>query len=282
MGSTSTLHAPDIDRVLAIVADARGLDFRDHRREPLVRAVVTRLEVLHERSLGSYEDRLLRDPGELDRLIERLVTPVSGFFRDAKVWDALSAVVLPDLVAAQPCARLLRAWVAGAATGEEAWSLAIAAMDARERRGGGDVDVVASDVDDRSLAIARRGVYGRDAVAAVPEDARVRHFLPHPEGFEVGHELRSAVLFARHDLTGPAIAPCEAVVAAFEVVSLRNVLIYFERRLQQKVIERIVSILRPGGVLVLGSCETLPLPVARRFETYPGVDRSLPIFRHLG
>jgi two-component system CheB/CheR fusion protein len=193
--------------------------------------------------------------------------------------------VLPrlfDLVSAADCtagARPLRVWAVGVATGEEAWSVAMLLAEAAGPGPAGRFEVLASDVDDSSLAVARHGRYPERAVAAIPSPLRARYLEAAGAAWDVAGALRPYVRFAEHDLVGRVLAPREAVVASFALVLVRNVLIYFDRRLQHKALERLAAVLEPGGALVLGDAETLPAAFVGRFAPFPGVDRRLRIYR---
>jgi two-component system CheB/CheR fusion protein len=273
------------EEILSLLAGRLGVDFRDYRAETLDRGLRGRLEALGLDSLQAYRRRLQDDPEEEDQLLRALVVPFTAFFRDPRVFEALEGAVLPrlyDLVAAADCAagaRPVRAWAIGVASGEEAWSLAMLLA----RTGGpgqpGRFEVVASDVDAASLAVGRAGRYPAAAASAVPPPLRERFLQAAGDEVTVSAELRPFVRFAEHDLVGRVLAPREAVVASFALVLVRNVLIYFDRRLQQKALERMAAVLEPGGALVLGDAETLPPTFADRFAPFPGVDRRLRIYQ---
>jgi chemotaxis methyl-accepting protein methylase len=268
----------DLDAILSDVAVRRGVDFHDYRRETLERGVESRRVATTSEDYAAYRARLKRDQAEVDRLVEALVVPVTSFFRDAHVFDALAAHVLPDLVGRLGHADRLRAWAIGVATGEEAWSLAMLLASAF----GSEMPrftLLGSDVDARSIQVAVSGRYAGGACATIPAALRARFVDARGGEDRVGVVLRECVQFVEHDVMGTRLAPREAVVASFHLVTMRNVLIYFDRRLQRKALERVTSVLEPGGVLVLGPVETLPRDIATKFVPYPGVDENARIFR---
>jgi two-component system, chemotaxis family, CheB/CheR fusion protein len=271
----------DVSAVLAFLASLRGVDFRDYRRDAVERAVHARLVATSSGDLAAYLRVLARDPVEVERLAASLVVPVSSFFRDPEVFAALEHTVLPDLLA-RPSP--LRAWSVGVATGEEAWSLAMLLVVAAERQEAPapSFDLIASDLDARSLSIARAARYPAAAVAHLPPALRDRFLRPDGDAVRVEDSLRPVVRFSLHDVLGRRLAPPDAVVASFRLVLFRNVLLYFDERLRRKALGRLLSVLEPGGALVLGGVEVLPREVAERFEPFPGVDPALRIHRLLG
>ena len=266
-----------IEPILAEVALRRGIDFRDYRPDSLLRGVRARMA---ERGAADLEDyrRSLEDEAEINRLIEAMVVPWSRFFRDPPVFQALAERVLPSLVFNHLERRPLRTWCVGAATGEEAWTVAMLLAEACDTPGGPSWELMATDIDRRTLAAAEAGNYPLVSVDSVPERYARRHLTIEGTRAQVAPALRSRVRFVFHDLLGPTLAPAAAIVAAFDLVLVRNVLIYFDRRLQEKALARLAAVLPAGGALVLGEVETLPDPVASAFEPFPGVDPCLRIF----
>jgi two-component system CheB/CheR fusion protein len=284
------LHDPDdlaslpaeLPALLELVRQRVGVDFRDHRRDILVKGVRSRLAATGAADLDGYRQILERDPAETERLVEALVLPVSSFFRERDVFEALANSVLPEQRLRARGAPV-RVWAAGVATGEEAWSLAMLLATARDGAAGQRMELLATDIDERSLSVARLGRYPARVAAEVPESLRARFLRPH--GFDdvvVADELRGLVTFARHDLLGATLAPAEAVVASFQMIVLRNVLLYFDPRLREKAFERLSAVIKPGGALVLGGFESIPAPADSRFHPYPGVPEALRIFQSSG
>jgi two-component system CheB/CheR fusion protein len=262
------------DRILALLAGRRGVDLRDYRAETLDRGLRSRLDALALSDLGQYRRRLDEQPEEVDLLLRALVVPFTGFFRDAAVFQGLRQEVLPRLGTAVPRGSPLRTWCIGVATGEEAWSVALLLAEQ-----GGPFQVLGSDLDPGALEVARRGVYPREAVAAIPSALRDRFLDVRGDQATVREELRGSVRFAQHDLMGRVLAPREAVVASFTLALVRNVLIYFDRRLQQKALDRLAAVIDPGGALVLGDAEALPSSFAARFAPWPGLEPRLRIYQ---
>lgn len=271
---------PALAAILELVARARSVDFNDYRKETVERRVAHRIAASGSRDEDDYRARLERDPAELDHLVRALLIPVTSFFRDGAVFEALAKRVIGDLLASG--APTVRAWVIGAATGEEAWTLAMllarACAAERERA----FEVLATDLDESSLESAREGVYPREAAAHLPRELVDRFLEPRGDGLRVRDELRPFVRFVRHDVVGPRLAPREAVLASFDLVLCRNVLIYFDERLRGQALARIATVLRPGGALVLGSAESVPSEDACGLVRYPALDAALRVYRRVG
>jgi two-component system, chemotaxis family, CheB/CheR fusion protein len=265
------------EAILTLVRQRRGVDFRDQRSDLVLRGIARRMTDLGLTRTGHYVERLARDDDEVTRLAQALVVPVSSFFRDAEVWQGLAAGVLPEQAA--HAHGTLRVWAVGIATGEEVWTLAMLLAAEREARPGLRVELLASDVDERSLAHASAGQYPQAAAVQVPEALRERYLRQRDGKLVVGDDLRALVTFARHDLMGPTLAPPEAIIVSFGMIVARNVLLYFDERLRRKALERLHAVLRPGGALVLGSVESVPPALQTKFRPYPGIPEALHVFQ---
>ena len=261
--------------ILAVVHARRGLDFRDYRRDTLERRFETRLRAVGCGDLASYQERLSLEPDEVDRLVETLVVPVTEFFRDGPVFQDLAAEVVPALMERKD---FVHAWVVGASTGEEAYSLAFVLAGAAQGRDA-SFQVVATDIDRRSLVAARAGVYDKTDLAGLPVELRARFFQEDAAGFRVSASIRERVQFIEHDVMGTTLAPREAIVASFDLILCRNVLLYFDDGLRAKAIDRLTALVEPGGGLVLGTSESLPEGVARSFRPWPRTHAGGQIFR---
>ncbi|MHB1328264.1 MAG: CheR family methyltransferase [Gemmatimonadales bacterium] len=214
--------------------------------------------------LESYADLLDRDPDERDRLVAALTINVTGFFRNPSAWTALASV-LP-----WSPGRPLRAWSAGCATGEEAWSLAALLWQAS---GSGAWQVDATDLDLPSLAVAARGHYPAAAEAAIRSVVSGAPLTVGADAVVMPAAWRDAIRFQHADLTRPAQQ------ADYDVILCRNVLIYFTGPAQEQILNSLVDALRPGGLLMLGKAELAAWGVSPRLES---VDRRERIYRRVG
>lgn len=271
----------ELDLVLASLATLHGVDLRRHRRETLARRMSLRFAAAGCPDGGSYVARLEADPLEAARLVSTLLIGVTAFFRDKPVFDALAERVVPSLVTRAAPRGIVRAWTAGVAGGEEAYSLATILVPAC-RSAGVACEIVATDLDRLALERAAAGWYPQPAVEAVPERVRERFFHRQAEGWRVADELRRHVRFVFDDIGGPRRAPTEAVVASFDLVLVRNVLIYLQPPAQELALVRVTSALEPRGVLVLGSAERPAGAAGIELEAFPGLDPALRIYERKG
>ena len=179
---------------------------------------------------------------------------VTSFFRDLPAWEHLKNKVIPDLLAANPLGGVLRAWAPGSSTGEEAYSLAMIfkeALDQVRPSAAFSLQIFATDLDRDAIEKARQGFYPANIVADVSQERLHRFFLQEEEGFRVGKEIREMVVFAPQNLV------MDAPFTKLDLLVCRNLLIYFETSLQKKLLPLFHYSLNPGGVLFLGSAETI-------------------------
>lgn len=270
----------ELEAVLAVasrVAAARGIDLLRYQPDSVARGIMARLRTL-ELDGPTYAQRLGDEPDELARLLAAIAVPTTEFFRDPEVFEALTHTVLPRSVASWTGQRLLRAWVIGSSSGEEAWSLAML-LDGATADLGLEYSVLATDIDPQQVERARTATYPGDRVAQIPQHHRCKHLQVRGSEFSMSEALQRRVVFAAHDVVGNQALPRAAVMASFHLVSLRNVLIYFGSSLQQRALRRVAAVLQPAGVLVLGLVERIPRELEALFEVFPGTPGELGIYR---
>ncbi len=195
-------------------------------------------------------------PGEWDRLVSLVTIKESYFFRAPQQFEAILRQVLPDLLKARAEERRLRLWSAACARGEEPGTLALLLADERALAGW-DWRVLATDVDEEAIEGARRGLYGERALAQVPAELRERYFNRRGKLFELAAALRERIDYRRLNLAHPPYSLDLLAPGGFDLVLLRNVLIYFRRPLQRWVMGHVARTLAPEGMLFLGASETL-------------------------
>jgi two-component system CheB/CheR fusion protein len=262
-----------LDEVLTLLQTV-GVDAADYRRTSLRRRVLARMREVGATTVAQYLAVLEAQPDELRRFADGLFVKHTRFFRDEAVFRALEETVLPELARTSPAP--LRVWAIGVATGEEAYSVAMLLAAARERTGR-PFEVLASEPDPAGLEVARAGVYRAEALTDVPVHL---HRLLEPAGpvtLRPVRAVRDAVTFVEHDLRAPVLAPREAVVASFDLVLCRNVLMYLDDRYRTLAVRRLGEVVRAGGALVIGVPESLPAEARGDFAPFPGVDPALRI-----
>jgi two-component system CheB/CheR fusion protein len=254
------MTAPEIDpqfeALLEHIRDVRGFDFTVYKRSTLMRRTDRRMQDLGIQGYGDYLDHLQVHPEEFDRLFDSILINVSGFFRDAQAWDYLRRDLVPRILEARPGGESIRVWSAGVATGEEAYSLAMAMAEAmpdddfRHR-----VKIYATDLDEDALATARMGRYRAKDIQSVPEDLRPKYFHANDEGDGDGYvfrsEFRRSIIFGRHDLVN------DAPISRLDLVGCRNTLMYFNSDAQARILSRLHFALKDDGFLFLGKAEML-------------------------
>ena len=262
--------AHPFERILEFLRQARGFDFSAYKRTSLMRRVNKRMHVIGVDQFDEYLDRLQVNPDEFNALFNTILINVTGFFRDTDVWDYLRMSVLPQLVAARQDGSPLRVWSAGSASGQEAYSAAMALADLmgkdafRER-----VKIYATDVDEDALAEARRAVYNDKQLADVPAELREKYFERTGDLFTFDRDLRRAVIFGRHDLIQ------DAPISRVDLLLCRNTLMYFNADAQARIMARFYFSLTPIGFLVLGRAEML----FSHASLFQAVDLKRRIFR---
>jgi two-component system CheB/CheR fusion protein len=260
---------PGMRAVYKMLEDEFGIDFTHYKPSTVTRRIERRLQLAKTSDIEEYLERLKGDSKELDVLYRDLLIGVTRFFRDQEAFAVLEHEVLPELLRQGPRDAPFRVWVAGCATGEEVYSLAILLQELTSRDGQRPFKIFATDVHHGSLEWATRGLYEADAVANVSPERLERHFTARGGSYQVVPELRQAVVFARHNVIK------DAPFTRIDFVSCRNMLIYFQSAAQQKVLSLFHFALNRGGVMLLGPSET-PGHLIHDFET---VNQQWRIYR---
>jgi two-component system CheB/CheR fusion protein len=243
---------PQFEALLHYVKESRGFDFTGYKRSSLVRRVNRRMSQVSLTDYLEYQDYLQMHPDEFTALFNTILINVTGFFRDADAWEFLQTGVLEKVVASKPADAPIRAWVAGCASGEEAYTLAIALAEALGDEAFQDrVKIYATDVDEEQLNEARQASYGERALEAVPPKLVDRYFEPAGSRFSFRKDLRRSIIFGRNDLVQ------DAPISRIDLLTCRNTLMYFNAETQAKVLHRFHFALTDGGVLFLGKAEML-------------------------
>ena len=253
--------ADSMSRLFELLRRESGIEFNDYKTSTVGRRIERRLLLSDSQDIERYVKRLAEDPGEVRTLYKDLLIGVTRFFRDPDAFAELASTVLPPLVERVHHGDELRAWVAACATGEEAYSLAILLHEAFRSLGRPPLfRIFATDVHRHSLEVASTGVFSAESIENVPAELRDRYFVPHPDGYQVTAELRGRIVFAHHNVMR------DAPFTRLDLLTCRNLLIYFKPACQRRVVSLFHFALKPGGVLLMGPSES-PGALADEFTT---------------
>ena len=260
---------PELERIFELVQARCRIDFSAYKLSTVLRRLQRRLIATHCEGLGAYLEHVGSYPEELDALARETLISVTEFFRDREAFRALERH-LRELVTGKDAQDEVRIWSVGCATGEEAYSLAmLAAEQMGERFLAGRLQVFATDIDNDALAFARSASYSAAALAELPREYLEKYFQPCERGYEPVKALRDCVVFARQDVTA------DPPFLRVDLVSCRNVMIYFNASLQAKVLSVLHYALREPGLLFLGRSET----VTQKEELFAPLDRRNRIYK---
>ena len=259
-----------IEMVLHRAKQHTGLDFTQYRTSTIARRIEKRMRFNRLENIEDYYRLVESSDKEAKLLVRELMIGVTSFFRDPDAFDALRTKVFPELIENSGADDLIRVWVAGCATGEEAYSLAICLAEATKGQDTEcDFKVFATDLNQTALQTAAAGLYTPTIQSQMPEKILQRYFNQEGDGFRIARRIRDRMVFARHDITK------DAPFTRMDIVSCRNVLIYQRDELQDQVLGLFSFALRPGRFLFLGSSETL----ARHRDEFDTIDSRWRIFR---
>lgn len=262
--------ADGVDGIFRLLREQYDIDFSHYKPNTVARRIERRLSMNQSVDLDDYVDRLRSDSGELNSLYRDLLIGVTRFFRDREAFDRLEIDIIPDLLAKKRAGEEVRIWVPGCATGEEPYSLAILVREQLQMMGRPiNVKIFASDVHVSSLEIASAGVYNDEALAEVKPSRLNSYFSKKNDGYHVVPEIRQMIVFARHNVIK------DAPFTKLDLISCRNLLIYFQPAAQKKTLSLFHFGLRTGGTLFLGPSES-PGELTPEFET---VDEHWKIYR---
>ena len=243
-----------LDKVIILLRSNTGHDFTLYRRNTLYRRVERRMGIHQILQIATYVRFLQENPQELSILFKELLIGVTSFFRDRSAWDQLEKKALPALLANRPPRAVLRAWVAGCSTGEEAYSLAMLFKETLSRarsKTNLSLQIYATDLDRDAIDKARQGFYPENIVADVSPVRLGRFFVKEENGYRVNKEIRAMVVFAPQNLI------MDPPFTKLDIFCCRNLLIYLTQELQKRLIPLFHFILNPRGLLFLGSSESI-------------------------
>jgi two-component system, chemotaxis family, CheB/CheR fusion protein len=243
---------PEWAGLLQYLLEERGFDFHGYKPASLARRIHKRMDTVGLRGFSAYQEYLKTHPGEFVTLFNTILINVTSFFRDPAAWEGVRSRAIPEILAAKSPEEPIRAWSAGCASGEEAYTIAMLLAEAMgveefQRR----VKIYATDIDDDALNAARQGTYAARHVEDVPADLLPKYFDQANGIYTFRKDLRRQVIFGRHDLIN------DAPISRVDLLTCRNTLMYLSAETQARVLARLHFALNEGGFLLLGRAETL-------------------------
>ena len=244
-----------------------GHDFGQYKEKTLLRRIQRRMLVVQAGTLPAYVDYLRQNPNEHELLFREFLIGVTEFFRDTAAFDALQTLAIPTMLADKTPADVLRVWVPGCASGEEAYSIAIALREAMDGQLGPKVKIFATDIDDKAIGAARAGRY-RLPLIGISAERQARWFSKDRDDYVVVKQIREMCIFSPHSVIK------DPPFSRMDLVSCRNLLIYLNNDLQEQLVQAFHYALRPNGFLLLGSSERL----ARNARLFTELDKKQRLY----
>jgi two-component system CheB/CheR fusion protein len=256
-------------KIMAVVKNQTGVDFSEYKSPTFDRRLARRMALRRIDGQQNYLGLLKTDPDEVNALCEDALIHVSSFFRDPEVFEALRLRVFPEILKHKAEGAPIRIWVAGCSTGEEVYSIALTLLDLL-----GDssqphpIQLFGSDVSEAAIRVARAGRYADGAMRGVSDDQRRRYFTKVDSGLRINKTVRDLCVFVRHDLAR------DPPFSKIDLLSCRNVLIYFDQELQRRIVPTFHYGLNQPGFLLLGLSEH----IAGFGQLFFPFDKSAKIF----
>lgn len=262
-----------LGEILTILRTRARHDFTGYKKATILRRIQRRMGLAQVETLPDYVTILRQNPGEITALVDDLMIHVTGFFRDPEAWEALRTQVIIPIVREKEQDGTIRCWVTACATGEEAYTLAMLLHEVADvERKILDIKVFATDMAERTLSHARSGVYPGGIEGEIAPERLERFFDRDDSVFRVKREIRESVVFAPQNVTQ------DPPFSRLDIVTCRNLLIYLEPELQERVLSLMHFGLVDGGILFLGSSET----VSTADTLFTPVDKRFRIYRRVG
>ncbi|MER8377876.1 MULTISPECIES: CheR family methyltransferase [unclassified Mesorhizobium] len=267
-------HKAEMDRardeIYAILRSHSGHDFSGYKTKTFLRRVKRRMQITQLQSVTTYIERLKGDPDEVAKLFRDLLINVTSFFRDAEAFKLLEEKIIPQIFEGKNASDAVRVWVPGCATGEEVFSIGMLMRERIEKLSAPPrVQIFATDIDEPALAVARAARYPEALLHGLSPQRRQRFFHSDGASYVLGNEVRELCIFSPHSIIR------DPPFSRMDMISCRNLLIYFGPQIQNRVIPIFHYALRPGGYLFLGTSES----VGQHGDLFATVDKKHRIFQ---
>ncbi|MFA9391100.1 MAG: chemotaxis protein CheB [Prolixibacteraceae bacterium] len=263
----------NLEKIIILLREHTGHDFSMYKKTTLFRRIERRKGVHQIAKIQSYVRFLQENPIEIELLFKELLIGVTNFFRDTNVWEKLKNEVLPPIIGALPEGYCFRAWIPACSTGEEAYSMAIVLKEVYENvenRNRLSFQLFATDLDQDAIEKARTGVFSSNIESYVSKERLQRFFTAENNTYRISSSIREMIVFA------PQNAIKDPPFTKLNLLSCRNMLIYMEPTLQKKLLTLFNYSLTPGGILVLGTAET----IGNLMDGFSEIDSKLKIYQH--
>ncbi|MCX6306094.1 MAG: hypothetical protein NT040_14120 [Bacteroidetes bacterium] len=262
----------NLDKIILLLREQSGHDFSQYKKNTLIRRIERRKGIHQIDKIQNYVRFMQENPKETEILFKELLIGVTSFFRDAAVWEYLKEAILPAMVDELPDGYMMRAWVPGCSSGEEAYSLAIVfkeVMAKLTKHKKLTLQIFATDLDQDAIEVARRGVFAKNIANDVSPQRLDSYFTDESDGFHVNTAIREMVVFATQNVIK------DPPFTKLDILTCRNMLIYMEPALQEKLMVLFNYSLNPGGTLLLGSAENH----GAHKEGFEEIDSRLKFYR---
>lgn len=263
-----------LDSIISLLREQTGHDFTSYKKSTLIRRVERRKGIHQIEKIQNYVRFLKENPKEVELLFKELLIGVTNFFRDSLVWEKLKNTILPDIIRQLPDGYVLRSWIPACSTGEEAYSLAIVFKEVIEQIDPNrqiTLQIFATDLDTDAIDKARKGFFGEPIIEDVSVERLQKFFIQEEDGYRISPTIREMVVFAPHNVTK------DPPFTRLNLLFCRNMLIYMEPILQKQLMELFYYSLSPGGIMLLGSAETL----GRNNKGFEIIDSKLKFFKRM-
>ena len=264
-----------LEKIIILLRSQTGNDFSQYKKNTVYRRIERRMSIHQIEKIASYVRYLQENPVEGEILFKELLIGVTGFFRDVKVWEYLRENVIPAMVARLPHNYVLRAWIPGCSTGEEAYSLAIIFKEAIDKMNISKnitLQIFATDLDSAAIEKARKGIYPASIINDISSSRLSRYFIKSDDQYRVNAQIREMIVFAPQNvIKHPSFTK-------LDIISCRNLLIYLDTDLQKKLLALFHYSLNLRGILILGSAETN----GSQTDLFSVIDSKLRIYQRSG
>jgi len=262
----------NLEKIIILLRAKTGHDFSLYKKNTLFRRIERRMNIHQIDKIANYVRFLQINPKELDILFKELLIGVTNFFRDAELWEKLKEKVLPELFNKFPDGYIIRAWIPGCSTGEEAYSLAIIFKEANKKVKQGKnltLQIFATDIDSDAVETARKGFYNHNISADVTPERIKGFFIKEENGYRVSNVIREMIVFAPHNVIK------DPPFTKLDILSCRNLLIYIEPELQKKLLHLFHYSIKAGGIMILGTAES----ENSQKNQFTSIDAKLKIYK---